>query len=371
MTVRLRNDVVGGLVFTVVRVGKLGRVFVLLTVDSVMNGLMNILLVVACDKNGLCRDVMCIRLFMNFLGGGGGDFVDNLWLVNCVFINVLVVNSLLGFILMMLWLVSGILVMDGLVCCVFVVNRHFSSVLVMDGLMSFVLMEFILVMIRFMGGISLGGAMVPISVRVFHVADIMMDLSVSSVFVKIPVVNREFSSISAISSLVNYWHDGLVNYWHNGLVNNWHVDSLVNYWRVSSLVANYWHVNGIGVGVMRGDSMVDGSTMVGGCGVVGWNTVLHLTTKEDLGERKTNRVTKLIEMLVLPLSFSIHNFVMDILAVNNKIVLDMEDKVPRVCESLGHFTEFIEIGTNSSLAFFELVGNIVDNVTHIFNSMEH
>lgn len=101
------------------------------------------------------------------------------------------------------------------------------------------------------------------------------------------------------------------------------------------------------------------------------NSVLHLTAKEDLGKSETNRVTKLIEMLVLPLSFSIHDFVMDILTIHNKVVLDVENEVPRVSESLGHLTKFVKISANSCLALFKLVSNIVNNMTHILDSVEH
>jgi len=45
-------------------------------------------------------------------------------------------------------------------------------------------------------------------------------------------------------------------------------------------------------------------------------------------------VAKLVEMLVLPLSLSIHNLVMDILAVNNQIFFDVEDEVPRITKGM-------------------------------------
>ena len=47
------------------------------------------------------------------------------------------------------------------------------------------------------------------------------------------------------------------------------------------------------------------------------DTVLHLTSKEDLRESKADRVAKLIEVLVLPLGLSIHDLVVDILAIHN------------------------------------------------------
>ena len=105
--------------------------------------------------------------------------------------------------------------------------------------------------------------------------------------------------------------------------------------------------------------------------VVVRNSVLHLAAKEDLGKSKTNGVAELVEVLVVPLGLSISELVVDILAVDNKIVLDVEDEVPRVGESLGHLAEFVEISANSGFALFELVSDIVNDVTEILNSMKN
>ena len=112
--------------------------------------------------------------------------------------------------------------------------------------------------------------------------------------------------------------------------------------------------------------------VVGGSGdeVVSRDIVLHLTSEEDLREGKTDRVAELIEVLVLPLSLSIHDFVVDILAVNDEIVLDVEDEVPRVSESLGHLTELVKVGADGGLALLELVGNVVNDFTHILDGVE-
>ena len=105
--------------------------------------------------------------------------------------------------------------------------------------------------------------------------------------------------------------------------------------------------------------------------VVVRNSVLHLAAKEDLGKSKTNGVAELVEVLVVPLGLSISELVVDILAVDNKIMLDVEDEVPRVGESLGHLAEFVEISANSGFALFELVSDIVNDVTEILNSMKN
>lgn len=74
-------------------------------------------------------------------------------------------------------------------------------------------------------------------------------------------------------------------------------------------------------------------------------------------------MTELIEVLVLPLSLSIHNLVVDILTIDNKVVLNVENEVPRISESLGHLTKLVEISANGGLALLELVGDIMDNMT--------
>ena len=101
------------------------------------------------------------------------------------------------------------------------------------------------------------------------------------------------------------------------------------------------------------------------------DTVLHLSTKEDLGEGETDGVSELIEVLVLPLGLSIHDLVVNILAVDNKIVLNVEDEVPRISEGLGHLSELVKIGADGGLALLELVGDVVNDVTEVLNSMEH
>ena len=121
-------------------------------------------------------------------------------------------------------------------------------------------------------------------------------------------------------------------------------------------------------------SVVDGSDVVSSSTrneIVRWDIILHLATEEDLGEGKTNRVTKFIEVLVLPLSLSIHDLVVDILAVNDQVVLNVEDEVPRVGESLGHLAELVKISSDSGFAFLELVSNIVNDVTQVLNRVQH
>ena len=63
------------------------------------------------------------------------------------------------------------------------------------------------------------------------------------------------------------------------------------------------------------------------------NTI-HLLSKEDLREGKTKRMSELIVVLVLPLCHSIHELVIDILSIDDEVVVNVEDEVPWVSESL-------------------------------------
>ena len=68
---------------------------------------------------------------------------------------------------------------------------------------------------------------------------------------------------------------------------------------------------------------------------------IHLLSKENLGKCKTKGVSEFIIMLVLPLGHSIHKFVVYILSIYNKIMINMENEIPWVCEGFGHGFEFI------------------------------
>ena len=88
---------------------------------------------------------------------------------------------------------------------------------------------------------------------------------------------------------------------------------------------------------------------------------IHLLSKENLGKCKTKGVSEFIVMLVFPLGHSIHKFVVYILSIYNKIMINMEDEIPWVSEGLGHRFEFIEISSDCSFALFKLASNIIDD----------
>jgi len=128
-------------------------------------------------------------------------------------------------------------------------------------------------------------------------------------------------------------------------------DFLVDDWLVlvdDLLVVNDWRMMAV-VFVVGSNCVVNWCRVVSSLSMVvsliigvvmsGWhvvvrNRVLHLSAHEDLGESKTNGMTVFIEVLILPLSLSVHDLVVDVLSVDNQVVLDMEDEVPWVSESL-------------------------------------
>jgi hypothetical protein len=103
---------------------------------------------------------------------------------------------------------------------------------------------------------------------------------------------------------------------------------------------------------------------------IGGDAVLHLAAQEDLGEGETDGVTELIEVLVVPLCHGIHDLVVDILSIDDEVVLNVEDEVPRVSEGLGHLAELVEVSADGGLALLKLVGNVVNDVAEVLNSVE-
>ena len=67
---------------------------------------------------------------------------------------------------------------------------------------------------------------------------------------------------------------------------------------------------------------------------VKWDLVAHLLSKEDLREGKTDGVPEFVVVLVSPLCHSIHEFVVHILSIDDEVMVDVEDEIPWVGESL-------------------------------------
>ena len=133
-------------------------------------------------------------------------------------------------------------------------------------------------------------------------------------------------------------------------------------------------VGPVAVGPVAVTGIVAALNIVGILGLlgegIGGDAVLHLAAQEDLGEGETDGVTELIEVLVVPLCHGVHDFVVDILSIDNKVVLNVEDEVPRVSEGLGHLAELVEVSADGGLALLELVGDVVDDVTEVLDGME-
>mgnify|MGYP007058513396 CR=1 FL=1 len=79
-------------------------------------------------------------------------------------------------------------------------------------------------------------------------------------------------------------------------------------------------------------------TVMSGWQGVNRDLILHLSSHEDLRESEADGVAVFVEVLVLPLGLGVHDFMMDVLSIDNEIVLNMEDEIPWVSEGLGHFT---------------------------------
>ena len=308
--------------------------------------------------------------------------------VSGLVVDVLAVDVLVG---VVSWLVVNVLVLDVMVlvagdhCVVFVVDgTSVGFVLKFDvGLLLVVLLvvrvevgwhlvvdgvvmdDAWLIVVLVMGHALnevVGLLVVVLVVTVFAVVVVMVVIMVVEALIVVSVV---FVHVVG-SSLVNW---GLVD--GSSVMNGSLVDSsgvMSGGVVVTEVVLATVHVLLVGVVAL---SVVEGLVLATVGEGVKRDLVLHLSAEEDLGERKTNRVAVLIEVLVLPLGLSVHDLVVDVLSVDNEVVLNMEDEVPWVSESLGHLTELVEVGADGGLALFELVGNVMDDVAKILDSVEH
>ena len=294
-------------------------------------------------------DLLWGAILVNDSSGGGGDLVDKIRLVDGVLIDVLVVLDLLSLVLVVLGLVGGVFVMNRLISGVLVVDGDLGGVLVSDGSLSGVLVLHILVSIGLVSNELFVRSM---NSRVRDVGNVLV-MERLNIFVNLGWVDMSSlvmrSSASLRDNSVGNRDDSGVRNNGGGRVDNCWVGLILV---IDGLVLSL---------VVWVDGSMNGS-VVDGEGVVR-DSVLHLAAKEDLGESKTNGVTELIEVLVLPLSLSIHNLVVDILTIDNKVVLNVENEVPRISESLGHLAKLVEISANGGLALLELVGDIMDNMT--------
>ena len=159
----------------------------------------------------------------------------------------------------------------------------------------------------------------------------------------------------------------------------WHVDIMdwsvvtwsvwVNDSVVWGLLLLSWLCGWLSILLWRFSSVGMVGVAVGWESVV-WNTVGHLLSKEDLGEGEAERVTELIVVLVLPLGHGVHDFVVNILSVDDEVVVNVEDEVPWVGESLGHRSQLVKVGSDGGLALLELASDVVDNGTEVLDGVK-
>ena len=102
---------------------------------------------------------------------------------------------------------------------------------------------------------------------------------------------------------------------------------------------------------------------------VHWYSV-HLLPEEDLGEGKTNRMAEFVVMLVLPLGHGVHELVVDVLAIDDQVVINVEDEVPGVGEGLAHILKLVKVSSNGSFALLKLSSDVSDDGTEIFNGVK-
>ena len=320
LTLVVAGLVVSGLVLAVVRVGKLGGVVVLTLVAHLVLDVVGHnggVLVVDGTGMGLVLELNVGLLLVEFLVVGvlvvrvldvNGVLVDNTGLVVVVLVAGLdVLNVVVGLLVVVFLMdVLVLTVVDGLGMEVADVGGLVESGLVMSGLVVGVLVSV--------------GDLVLVRSGIVVSGDLIGDVVVAGGSVTVAVVVK--SGLGVVTSVL---------------------------------------IDGI---LMTVSALVMGGEVVSG------DIVLHGSAKEDLGEREADGVTELVEVLVLPLSLGVHDLVVHILAVHDQVVLDVEDEVPRVGESLGHLAELVEVSAGGGLALLELVGDIVDDVTKVLNGVE-
>ena len=264
---------------------------------------------------------------------------------------------------------------------VLVVGDH-GVVLVVDGTGVGLVLELdvrLLLVVLLVVGVVVDGLLVVHGVLMEHMGVlvvVLIGLLVGEFVMRLLVVRVVLAvvSILVVNGLVDNLVAGLVvskSLVRGDVVGRNGVIVVVNWLVVEgSLVSGLLMVDWlVGTGVLPHSVGVVCALTVAWEGVTG-DLVLHLTAKENLGETKTDRVTELVEMLVLPLGFSIHDFVVDILAVHDEVVLDVEDEVPRVSEGLGHLAELVKVSSDGGLALLELVGDVVNDVTEVLDGVE-
>ena len=60
----------------------------------------------------------------------------------------------------------------------------------------------------------------------------------------------------------------------------------------------------------------------------------------------------------------------NILAIDDQVVVHMEDEVPWICECLAHIPKFVKIGSYCGLALLKLTSDVSNDCAKVLNSVE-
>jgi len=101
-----------------------------------------------------------------------------------------------------------------------------------------------------------------------------------------------------------------------------------------------------------------------------WNSVRHLLSEEDLREGETEGVSEFVVVLVFPLGKGIHELVVDVLAINDQVMVNVEDEVPWIGEGVAHGLELVKISSNSGFTLLKLSSNVLDDVAEVFDCVK-
>jgi len=82
-------------------------------------------------------------------------------------------------------------------------------------------------------------------------------------------------------------------------------------------------------------------------------------------------VAKFVVVLLVPLVLPVHDFVVDVLAVDDQVVIDVVDEVPRVSELLRHSLQLFQVCARRRFTRSQLVSNVSHNVTKLLNSVQN
>ena len=82
-------------------------------------------------------------------------------------------------------------------------------------------------------------------------------------------------------------------------------------------------------------------------------------------------MTELIEVLVIPLRDRVNHLVVHVLAIDDQIVVSVEDEVPRLNQQVCHLVYSIKLCSELRFALNKLIDQIVDNMSEVLSGAQH